>query len=82
MAYVEYDEYGDFMDCDGLDFDGDVLEFAMPSSKSALRAASASNPRSFPCPTCERPNLLTPADVRRGYQCDACADLDEMGGGY
>ena len=44
---------------------------------SALRAESKHNPRNLPCPTCKRPNRLTPADVRQGYQCDACADLDE-----
>ena len=48
---------------------------------SALRAAGPGNPRNLPCPTCKAPNRLTPADKRRGYQCDACADRDE-GGGY
>ncbi|MCA1799950.1 MAG: hypothetical protein LC687_00375 [Actinobacteria bacterium] len=55
--------------------------FAEPGGRSALRAASASNPRNLPCPTCGEPNRLTPADKRKGYQCDACADLAE-GGGY
>ena len=44
---------------------------------SALRAASASNPRNLPCPSCERPNRLTPADMAQGYQCDPCADMAE-----
>ena len=44
---------------------------------SALRAARRGNPRSLPCPTCQQPNRLTPADVRRGYQCNACADREE-----
>lgn len=44
---------------------------------SALRAASDRNPRTLPCPTCGQPNRLTPADVRRGYQCDECADRAE-----
>jgi len=44
---------------------------------SALRASSARNPRNLPCPTCGVKNRLTPADVRRGYQCDSCADADE-----
>ena len=44
---------------------------------SALRAARRGNPRNLPCPTCKQPNRLTPADVRRGYQCDACADRAE-----
>jgi hypothetical protein len=44
---------------------------------SALRRAGRGNPRIYPCPTCEEPNRLTAADVRRHYQCDACADRDE-----
>lgn len=55
-------------------------EFADPGGRSALRAATRTNPRNLPCPTCKRPNRLTPADRARGYQCDACADRDEMGG--
>jgi hypothetical protein len=46
---------------------------------SALRAASKSNPRNLPCPTCHRENRLTPADRARGYQCDSCADQAEKG---
>lgn len=61
--------------------DGDRIEFADPGGRSALRAASKRNPRNLPCPTCKRPNQLTPADRQRGYQCDRCADRDE-GGGY
>lgn len=60
--------------------DDDRSEFANPGGNSALRAASRNNPRNLPCPTCERPNLLTPADRSRGYQCDGCADRDEQGG--
>ncbi len=55
--------------------------FADPGGRSALRASSRNNPRNLPCPTCKQPNRLTPADVRRGYQCDSCADSDE-GMGY
>lgn len=55
--------------------------FADPGGKSALHAASASNPRNLPCPTCRRENVLTAKDVAKGYQCDACADEAE-GGGY
>lgn len=54
-----------------------VEMFAEPGGNSALRRASRSNPRNLPCPTCETPNVLTPADVRRGYQCNRCADRDE-----
>lgn len=53
------------------------VQFAHPNGTSALRAASARNPRNLPCPTCKAPDRLTPADVQRGYQCDACADLAE-----
>lgn len=53
--------------------------FADPGGRSALRAASRSNPRNLPCPNCGRPNMLTPADRRRGYQCDRCADAAEGG---
>ncbi len=53
------------------------LQFADPGGKSALRAAGAGNPRNLPCPTCKQPNRLTPADVRRGYQCNECADRAE-----
>lgn len=53
--------------------------FAEPGGNSALRAASETNPRNQPCPTCGAENVLTPADVARGYQCDACADMQERG---
>ena len=59
----------------------DRCEFADPGGNSALRAASARNPRNLPCPTCGGLNLLTPADRARGYQCNGCADRAE-GGGY
>jgi len=58
--------------------DTNDLRFARPGS--ALRAASRRNPRNRPCPTCKRPDRLTPADEARGYQCDECADRDEWGG--
>ncbi len=74
-------EYYDDRDCDEDDYLIDGVGFADPGGNSALRAATASNPRNLPCPTCESPNRLTPADVRRGYQCDGCADRAE-GGGY
>jgi hypothetical protein len=80
----------DFEDDDEDDFDdGDDSEalygrsvFADPGGNSALRAATRSNPRNLPCPECERPNMLTPEDRRRGYRCDICADLAESGRGY
>lgn len=49
-------------------------EFADPGGNSALRAASKTNPRNLPCPTCKSPNRLTPKDRALGYQCDSCAD--------
>ena len=60
-------------------YDDDRSEFQDPGGRSALRRATWSNPRIYPCPTCGQPNRLTAADVRRGYQCDECADRDEMG---
>lgn len=69
-----FDEYPD-----EYDWDEDRLEFADPGGKSALRASSPTNPRNLPCPTCGAPNRLTPKDKALGYQCDACADRDEMG---
>jgi hypothetical protein len=69
----------DYYDAD--DFaDNDYTDFADPGGNSALRAASARNPRNLPCPTCGEPDRLTPADRARGYQCDTCADNAE--GGY
>jgi len=57
----------------------DRMEFADPGGNSALRAASARNPRNLPCPTCGTANRLTPADRDLGYQCDTCADEAERG---
>jgi hypothetical protein len=51
--------------------------FADPGGHSALRAASADNPRNLPCPNCGVPNRLTPKDRELGYQCDRCADAME-----
>lgn len=58
------------------------LDFADPGGVSALRAATPSNPRIHPCPTCDSPNRLTPKDVALGYQCDRCADRAERGFDY
>jgi hypothetical protein len=49
------------------------------TGRSALRASSRRNPRNLPCPSCGEPNRLTPKDRALGYQCDECADRDEMG---
>lgn len=61
---------------DGRGF-ADDDDFADPGGRSALRAATRSNPRNLPCPSCGEPDVLTPADRARGYQCDVCADRDE-----
>lgn len=57
-------------------------DFADPGGRSALRAATKSNPRNLPCPNCGRKNALTPKDRALGYQCDRCADAVERGGDY
>ena len=57
----------------------DDISFVDPSGRSALRAATAENPRNLPCPTCGAPDVLTPADRACGYQCDGCADQIERG---
>jgi endogenous inhibitor of DNA gyrase (YacG/DUF329 family) len=54
-------------------------DFAEPGGRSALRAASESNPRNLPCPRCHAENVLTPKDRAHGYVCDGCADLAESG---
>ena len=56
------------------DMGEDLTDFAEPGGRSALRAATKSNPRNLPCPNCGTKNVLTPADRARGYQCDRCAD--------
>lgn len=62
------------------------LHFQDPGGRSALRKATKDNPRNRPCPTCGRKNVLTPRDVRLGYQCDICAGgcgyEDECCGNY
>lgn len=68
----EEEEYED-------DLDDDFSMFADPGGKSALRAETADNPRDRPCPTCGVENVLTPADVALGYQCNGCADRAEQG---
>lgn len=68
----EYDREMDEYPIDGVGF-------ANPGS--ALRRETKRNPRNLPCPTCGRENMLTPLDVRAGYQCDICADALEGVGG-
>jgi len=66
-----YDDYDDY------EIDG--VGFADPGGHSSLRRETEDNPRIYPCPTCGAENVLTPLDVRAGYQCDACADRAERG---
>jgi hypothetical protein len=73
----DYDD--DFYDHD-QDDQIDGVGFAQ--AVSSLRAATRSNPRNLPCPSCHAPNRLTPIDQARGYQCDRCADRAEQGGEY
>jgi len=58
----------------------DGVGFADSSGKSALRAATPTNPRDQPCPQCGAQDVLTPIDVSHHYVCDRCADQNE--GGY
>ena len=81
MDYDREGEEGDYEARWGNDLI-DGVGFADPGGTSALRAATPENPRNLPCPTCGRPNMLTPLDVARHYQCDICADSEERGGGY
>ena len=77
------DYYDEEYDSFGPDYDyGDSIQFANPGSNSALRAATASNPRDCDCPTCGATNVLTREDQLVGYQCDSCADKAERGYDY
>ena len=76
MTYYNRD-FGDETDYDPEEWDEMVERFADPGGNSALHAADRSNPRIHPCPNCGAVNALTPADVRKGYQCDRCADAAE-----
>ena len=70
------------IDARAMDADGhDLLDvdFADPGGRSALRAATLTNPRVYPCPTCGVPDTLTAQDVRLHYQCNRCADALERG---
>lgn len=81
--YVEnYDDEPDSRDDFDPISDDFHSEFADPGGNSALRAATPNNPRNLPCPTCDRPNRLTPKDRQLGYQCDSCADRAERGCDY
>lgn len=68
------EEYGAFEE--GEEIEGRQM-FAEPGGNSALRAATRDNPRNLPCPSCGTPDVLTPADRARSYQCDRCSDMAE-----
>jgi len=72
----EDEDDGDWRGHDDDDFH---IDFADPGGNSALRAETKDNPRNHPCPSCGTENVLTPADVAQGYQCDGCADRAERG---
>jgi hypothetical protein len=72
----EEDDFHDDRD-DMHDDDGGSARLRFANPGSALRAASPTNPRNLPCPTCGKPNRLTPEDRAQGYQCDRCADIAE-----
>ena len=67
---------------DDEDYLIDGVGFADPGGNSALRRETRNNPRNRPCPTCGKPNRLTPLDVAAHYQCDECADRAERGLDY
>lgn len=75
------EDYEDEFEHDYSDDYDDGIHFADPGGRSALRAATPSNPRIYPCPTCGAQNVLTRKDVELHYQCDACADRAEGWGG-
>ena len=77
MSYYT-DNYGN-LDYEEDEWNDRVEMFADPGGNSALRAATKDNPRNLRCPTCNYPNMLTPADVAQGYQCDSCANAQERG---
>lgn len=77
MPYDEDDYWYDNENANEDLIDG--VGFADPGGNSALRAETKDNPRNLPCPTCGRPNMLTPIDVAHHYQCDICADQAERG---
>jgi hypothetical protein len=73
------DEDDDF-DLNALDEELiDGVGFAYPGGESALRAATEDNPRNRPCPTCGEENRLTRLDEMHHYQCDCCAEKEELG---
>ncbi len=72
------DDGGFFFD-DPDDWADRVERFADPGGDSALYPETDDNPRNLPCPNCGAEDALTPADRRKGYQCDACARACERG---
>ena len=91
MAYIEMkmeDERDSIEEARAFDHESDSVfgddqidgvGFSDPGGNSALRAETDDNPRNLPCPNCGRPNMLTPIDAQKGYQCDSCANAAEGG---
>ena len=86
MHYYDDDDEPQWDDIDRRPDDDDddslIDGVGFARSGSALRCATASNPRNLPCPNCGGENLLTEIDRMRGYQCDNCADRAERGTDY
>ncbi len=73
IVYFDKDFDEDFGEEDESDNEFSI-DFADPGGRSSLRAATETDPRSHPCPTCGEKNTLTLQDVKLGYQCNGCAD--------
>ncbi len=90
MGYSHDDDYSDFADpgsgsslraatmYDCWECDGTIE----PIDGYCRHCGSKLNPRKYPCPTCERPNMLSEKDVKLHYQCDRCTEAQERGVDY
>lgn len=71
---MDAEHHDGWEDWSAPDEDLPEMEFADPGGESSLYAATAENPRIYPCPDCGEPNRLTKKDVWAHHCCDACAD--------
>lgn len=78
--HIDFDPYSSYEDYDDYGNEDREVDFADPGGRSALRAATPSNPRIYPCPDCGAENRLTRKDVELRYCCNQCADRNERGG--
>ena len=53
------------------------LAFPPASVLAQIEAIRAKAQPSTTCPNCKRPNALTAAEARKGYQCNRCANAEE-----